>query len=574
MRMCMLQKIDRNTQKGAALLGTMFFMVILLGLTQIILVASTNESRLARQEVAVNQAFQVAQSGVQAALLQMDVLINTYLQNTIVASNPSGVVTYAQARVNDGDGITWLVYATRDNNVSVLTQSGEEAYYSQNAALENGSYSYTITFSEKEDPVAAGIDAWDFSYNFVIDSDGAQGGSIQSVRITGDFTVRLQKDNFAKFALFTNNQTTQSGSNVWFTSRTNFAGPVHTNDRFNFAFNPSGTFYQDVTQVQETARFYNGGSSVLIDADTNGAIDVPSFETSFEREQSTISLNISAQQQEMVNQATNGNTYSSNGIYVPVQGTNMKGGIYVRGDATIAMSVNGSNNAVYTITQGSSSRVITVDRTTNQTTVLNTSTGSSNTYTGLPDGQDDAGTIIYVEGNITSLAGAVQDATSVTVASANDTIITNSLVYSDYSAGSGTPGTAGYVPPSAEGTDNMMGIVSWGGNVRIGTTAPNDVTVHASVLSSSGVFQVDNYSDTGVGPRGTATLLGGAITNNYGAFGTFNSSTGVHVSGYGRNFIYDSRMLTGTTPPYFPTLETFIAFTNDITDKLVWQEGD
>jgi hypothetical protein len=33
-------------------------------------------------------------------------------------------------------------------------------------------------------------------------------------------------------------------------------------------------------------------------------------------------------------------------------------------------------------------------------------------------------------------------------------------------------------------------------------------------------------------------------------------------------------MALGEAPPYFPTLNTFIAFTNDITDKLVWQEGE
>jgi hypothetical protein len=29
--------------------------------------------------------------------------------------------------------------------------------------------------------------------------------------------------------------------------------------------------------------------------------------------------------------------------------------------------------------------------------------------------------------------------------------------------------------------------------------------------------------------------------------------------------------MQGKAPPYYPSLSTFIAFTNDITDKLVWQ---
>jgi hypothetical protein len=564
--------MKKGNQEGAALIGALFFMTILLGLSQVILVVSFNESKLARNEVAANQAFQVAQSGAQVALAQMDILINNFLQTTVAQSSPSGVVTYAQARVNDGNGITWLVYCTRDNNVAVLTQNGEEAYYTQSAALDNGDYSYNITFAEKEEPESVGTDTWDFSFNYQVESEGTSEGLSQTVLISGDFTVRLQKDNFAKYALFTNNQTMPSGTNVWFTSRTNFSGPVHTNSRFNFAFNPSGTFYQDISQVEQTARFHNSGSSILLDADANGTTDVPTFSTGFSREANSITLDTATEQQDMVDQATNTTTYASDGIYVPAQGANLKGGVYVKGDSVLSLSIDASNNAVYTITQGSTTKIITVNNTTSKTTVENVSAGTSNTYNGLPDGIDDAGTIIYVDGNITSVSGTVQEQTALTIASSSDMVISGNLKYSDYTAGSGTAGIAGYVPPSADGAGNILGLVSWAGNVHIGTTAPNDVEIHASVLAENGVFQVDDYNSGS--PRGIATLLGGAITNNYGAFGTFNSSTGLQVSGYGRNFVYDSRMQTGTAPPYFPTLETFIAFTNDITDKMVWQEGE
>jgi hypothetical protein len=193
---------------------------------------------------------------------------------------------------------------------------------------------------------------------------------------------------------------------------------------------------------------------------------------------------------------------------------------------------------------------------------------------GLPDGVDDVGTIVYVDGQITDFRGTVKGDEQTTVASTSDIIIKNNVTYQNYTAATGTPGTSGYVPPSADGYDNLLGIVSWEGDVRVGTTAPNNITVHGTVLASSGVMKVDNYDDTGVGSRGTATVLGGVITDNYGAFGQFNSSSGNQVSGYGRNFVYDQRMAVGSAPPYFPTLNTFVAFTNDITDKLVWQGGN
>jgi hypothetical protein len=118
-----------------------------------------------------------------------------------------------------------------------------------------------------------------------------------------------------------------------------------------------------------------------------------------------------------------------------------------------------------------------------------------------------------------------------------------------------------------------LGILSWGGNIRVGNSAPNNIDMHGVVMARNGIFTVDNYNSQAVGPRGTATLLGGSITQFYGAFGLFNGSTGQQISGYGRNFIYDSRTLMGKSPPYFPSLRTFIAFTNDLTDKIVWQEG-
>ncbi len=561
-------------EKGVALIFTLLFVVILMAIAGIFVLRIVHEARMAALERELTKTFYAAQGGGEAALEEVEVLINTYLQDTISSASPSGVINNAKAKVNTSDGIGWLVYAVRNNNVPVLSQNGEEASYTAAGSLGATDYSYNIIFSEKGDPSSVGTDAWDFPYSFRIESAGTSGSVNSTVTLYGDFTVRVQRDNFAKFALFTNRQQMPSGTNVWFTDKTNFFGPVHTNDRFNFALNPSGTFEELVTQYQPTARFYNNGSSILLNADANGTIDVPIFEDDFNRSAGQITLNSATEEADMISQVKGNNNYNSNGIYFPAQGSTLTGGIYVRGNATVTFSVNAQDQAVYTITQGSSTRVITVDPTASQTQVFNPSNNTTTTYTGQPDGQDDAGTIIYVSGNINSFSGTVQEDTEVTVASRDSIIITNHLKYTDYTPGSGTAGQPGYVPPTAEGTKNLLGIVSWNGNVRVGTSAPNNVEIHGTVMAENGIFSVDNYNDTGVGPRGIATLLGGAISDNYGAFGQFNGSTGQATSGYGRNFVYDKRMQLGEAPPYFPTLDTFIAFTNDITDKLVWQDGE
>ena len=562
-----------HNNKGIAMAITLMFMVMLVGTSGVFVLRAAQESKEARAERDLAEASLAAQGGNQEALHQLDVLINDYLRNTIASANPSGVISFASNKVSSGDGVGWLLNAVRDNNSPVLSQNGEQAEYSHSGAMGQNSYQYMIIMTEKSDPVAAGTDAWDFPYSYQVTTTGTAGGASNTIMLSGDFTVRVQKDNFAKFALFTNTQTTPSGSDVWFTDKTNFAGPVHTNDRFNFALNPSGTFEDVASQDEQRARFYNGGAPVLLNADANGTSDVPVFNNGFNRNAGTISLNLATQQQDVADQALGGQTFSTNGIYVPNNGSSLTGGIYVKGDASIALSVS-SSNQIYTVTQSGTTIRVTVDAANNQTTVEDVSAGTSQTYTGLPDGLDDSGTIIHVEGTVSSIKGIVETNSTVTISGKDDIIITDNLVYSDYTPASGNPGDAGYVPPSAAGTNNLLGLVTWEGDVRIGNAAPDNIQVHGTVLAQNGIFQVDDYDDSGVGPRGTATLLGGVVTDNYGAFGLFNGSTGQQVAGYGRNFIYDQRMLVGVAPPYFPTLNTFIAFTNDITDRMVWQEGE
>ncbi len=560
---------SRSSERGAALVIVLFVMTVLLGLSNILVMRTINERNITNREREAAKAFFAAHGGTQAGLDGLDNLINSFLNNTIASSNPNSVIAYTTGRVNAGDGIGWLVYSVRDsNNVPVLTQNGDQAEYTANAAIGDNTYQYKIVMMEKSDPQTITPDVWEFPYNYRIEATGTAGTTTGKVLLSGDFAVRVQRDNFAKYSLFTNSQTTQAGTNVWFTNKTYFAGPVHTNARFNFALNPSGTFDNQITQNDQLTRFYNNGSSVNLDADFNGTRDVPVFNDTFTRNAGTITLSSSSQQTDMENQAKGGQNFSSNGVYVPNSGGSLTGGIYIRGDGTVNMSVDGNNNPVYTVTQGGTTKTITVDRASSTTTVIGTQT---DTYNGIPDGIDDVGTLIYATGGITSLAGTVQGDTQMTVASAGDMSITNHVTYQNYTPGVGTPGTGGYVPPTADGTTNLLGLVSWGGNVRISTSAPNDINVHSTILARQGVFQVDNYSSGS--PRGTATLLGGVITDDYGAFGTFNGATGLPVSGYGRNFVYDERMETGNAPPYFPSLNTFIAFSNDIADKIVWQEG-
>ena len=565
-----------RNERGMALAISLLVVMLLLIIGSVFVFRSITEKNIFEREKALTQSFYLADGGSHAGLKQIDSLINTDMRTTINGTNPQTVANDAKGFVLSGDGLGFLVKYAKKNGSAQLVLNGQQATYAGTiTTLGGGTYQFTIVFTEKGNPVNVATDKWDFSYNYNIQTTGIITGQPRKVRLTGDFTVRVQKDNFAKYALFTNQHRMPSGTLVWFTAKTNFAGPIHTNDQYNFASNPSGTFEGLVTQQNTKARFYNQGFSIQMDADSNPPYDVPTFNGGYDRGVAEIVLSSSVKKQDLIDQSRGGDTTTGNGIFVANDGVNLTGGIYVKGDATVNMGVDTNDNQTYTITQGSTTKIITVRLPpTNQTQIETVSQGTI-TYGGLPDGIDNVGTIIYVNGNITSVKGTIQEDTQVTVSSENGATITDHVLYSDFTPAIGTPGQPGYVPPNAEGTENLFGLLTWGGNIAIGTAAPNNLDIHGVMLAqntgSNAIFTVTNYNSGS--PRGTVSLLGGAITQFYGAFGTFSGETGQLLTGYGRNFVYDNRMLQGEAPPYFPTMKTFIAFTNDITDKIAWQEG-
>lgn len=561
-----------SNEKGMALVMTLLIILVFTILGSVFIVRTVNEKNISEREKLWNQAYFIGETGGDAGLAKLDELINTDLFNTVNSTNANVVSNKAAIHASNNDSKAFLLEYVQAGGLAQFTASGSQLLYnSNNVAFGGGNYIYNIIVTQKGNPITVATDIWDFPFYYQINTTATNGNSVsRKVRLDGDFTVRIQRDNFAKFALFTDHHGLPSGATVWFTDKTDFAGPLHTNERYSFAFNPGPTFDGTVTQHLSTARFYNNGFPFLANADFNGAVDVPSFSAGYTRSYNQIVLASSVQQADLADQAKGGQNINGNGIFVPESAGNLVGGIYVNGNVTIDLGVDGNGDAQYTVSLPGTTKVITVNRATNQTSV-STNGGAAVAYNGLPEGTDGLGTIIYVNGTVNGLQGTVQKDTEITVSSQTDINITGNIKYEDYVPAVGSPGQVGYQPPNATGKTNLLGLVAWGGDVNITTAAPNDIELHGIVMARNGVFQVDSYSSNA--PRGVVTLLGGAITQFYGAFGLFDSSTGALVSGYGRNFVYDGRTLLGKSPPYFPSMNTFIAFTNDLTDKVSYQEG-
>ena len=574
-----------KNKRGMMLAVVLMVMTVLVISTAVFFATTLSERTFSDIERFALQALNLAESGANQGLSELRARIRTTLSNNLQSVNDENIFqnyvnTNPLGLLRDYAGFTLTGTLGSPNYKATFTVTPLATQ-----ATVHGTYSSTITVTMNGNPSKPHPDIYVFPYNFIISSTGrvtsTVPNTIKTVNLTnGAFAITVQRNNFARFALFTSHHETPGGTTVWFTAQTNFTGPVHTNTRFSFAGNPSGTFSEEITQHLTTARFYNNNSvtHLLLNANSNPPNDVPIFTNpaNFQRGVSEVNLPSSMTQSDMTDAARGSftqNQVNSQGVYVPNQGGALTGGIYVNGDASINMnkdSVDPENKAVFALTQGSTTTTITVEyahEAVAANTVVKVGAGAPVTYQGIPDGTNHEGPLIYVTGGQATLKNPsgtdliVQKKTNMTVACDKNIIIQDNIKYQEYNPS----------PLNATGYNNMLGLITWGGNsdVIVGSQAPNNVEIHAIVFSEEGEFRVDDY-DNG-SPRGTATLLGGVITNFYGPFGTFTGTT--PVSGYGRNFVYDTRALNaGLHPPYFPVLANFIA-TDDggLDNRLRWQ---
>ncbi len=456
--------------------------------------------------------------------------------------------------------------------------------------------------------------AYEIFYKYTVTSDGQISPRFKRrVTLSGTYSIQLSLQSFSLYALYTDVHTTPTGNPIWFTSNTSFNGPVHTNGEFRFAFFP--TFTSKLESVNTKAWYNNGGSPIELASTANvqsgtridaplvppdpdpqsaapanftlGAPSVPLPSSPFNQQGVSIGRNptdasavTTAQITGAIPELTGSGSVPS-GIYVPVVDSNgncrsdsgeaMKGGVYVQGTVNnLMMSVSGST-AVYTLVQGATTTTVTVDRTNNQTIVssngwLNPPSGGgcpgapagplTRTFTGVPKGWQGPGnpnaTMIFVNGNVNAVSGTLQQNEQTTIAASGSITISGNIQYQ-------TPPNPS--DPTSNPT-NVLGLYASGGDIIIGTSAPNNAIIQAVLMAgntTSGYnssVNVQNYNSGS--PRGNVNLLGGLVEKYYGPFGTFNASTGTQLTGYGRAFTYDTRMSRGFTPPYFPTTNLYV----------------
>jgi hypothetical protein len=232
------------------------------------------------------------------------------------------------------------------------------------------------------------------------------------------------------------------------------------------------------------------------------------------------------------------------------------GGILVEGNAsvTLAASTSGTDPVqVYTITQGSTTTTVTVDIKANTTVVQSGS--KTTTIQGVPANRAGGSTVapatmLYVDGNITSLSGpssgaAIQNGYANTVTAASNITITGNILYNTEPVTmtqNQIPNTPADTLIPGNNSGQVLGIFTAGGNVNL--NVPNsgqNLEIDASIatISNNGSGAIVNTGNA----INTLTIVGGRIQNT---IQNINSTT--------RNVLFDRRFSQGNfSPPWFPS---------------------
>jgi type II secretory pathway pseudopilin PulG len=184
------------------------------------------------------------------------------------------------------------------------------------------------------------------------------------------------------------------------------------------------------------------------------------------------------------------------------------GGLRLSGNSTIVLNANGTMN------------------------VTNSARGWNNHNMALPTN----GALFVNNGSLT-ISGTLNG--RLTAGSSRDIIIPSNVLYAND-------------PRIDPASTDTLGLISEE-DVMITSGAPHNLEIDGSIMALNTSFMLNNWW---VGPaKGTLTVFGGIIQDERGPVGTFSGTT--KVSGYSKNYEYDTRLLN-SPPPFVPTTGDYI----------------
>jgi hypothetical protein len=563
-------------------------------------------------------SFYAADSGLNVARAQLLNQVVASVPTTFAVppiANPTTVATNAANYVSTNDGSYISL------NASQATNSWKEQFKITNVTFSLAPGSPTVTSRDSSNNPTG----YSYIYNYSLTAMGsAQGTEQATVSESGSLilgiTAAVASTNlsFAAFGTFIDQYPPCLG---WLIPGT-MTGPMFTNGAWQFT---TGTyiFTDPVGQANANADFWFGSTCIQSPTSSykKGSQTIkPTFQGGFNLGQPAVALpnNDFSQKRAVLDglgtnttnptnadlnaslKSISGTAYPSSGAtsgvylaYSNSTGPNVLtgGGIYVEGNAQVTLSPTGSSGQVFSITQGSTTTTVTVDRLaappsswncplgTVGTTVINSGASTTNVCS-VPMNfvNSQAATMLYVNGAITNLKGpgqgqaAIQDGAQITITARNDVTVTGDVLYKTEPVTTTqnqiVPGTS---PACCNGspvdtlipghdTNQVLGIFTATGNFNLNTNqSGGNIQVDASIATISQGGHGGFYN-TGP-PINTFNTIGGQIQNNiyYEAITT-------------QNTYFDRRFTNrpGFAPPWFPstTITTGGALATNITSTV------
>ena len=438
------------------------------------------------------------------------------------------------------------------------------------------------------------VTGYSYSYNYSLRAFGrSTGNQVTTVSDSGAIKINVTGSagntatSFAAYGMFIDQYNLCGGGDL---VPGTISGPVFTNGGWTFSTAGQYIFTDTVGSANSNFGYdfsngcYQSSASSYKKGNTSIA---PQFQSGYNLGQPTVPLpqNDYNQQRAVLDgkgsgstaptaaelnsslKKANGSAYplsgTSTGVYLPytinpVTGvaTFTGGGIYVQGDASVTLSTSGATGQVYTINQGGTVTTVTVDTAANTTTM--TSGGTTVNISGVPSQFDPTSgafqrdaTMLYVNGNVTSLSGpgqgvpGISNTTALTITAANNVTITGDLLYSSEpvtQTQNQVPGTPAdtLIPGNDHG--QVLGIYTNKGDIQLNNQQSNkNLEIDASIATianggSGGLVNIGSQINT-------LAIVGGRIQNN---IKNINSIT--------RNVFFDRRFAqNGFAPPWYPS---------------------
>ena len=203
-----------NNNKGIALVISMLVMTFLIAFSGIFLLRVCSQRSWIQHEKHSTNAYYLAEAGAQAGLNRLQNLINGYLLTVINAADLNTVETSVNNYTTLNNSLGLLGdYVKHQGTAQFAVENGYAVHSSMAVAINGGEYQYAIRVRQKGSPAVVSDGKWDFYYYFTIESTGSSEGTKRVVMASGDFTVRVQKGDFAKQVIFnsTDSNTQQAG---------------------------------------------------------------------------------------------------------------------------------------------------------------------------------------------------------------------------------------------------------------------------------------------------------------------------------------------------------------------------